>query len=193
MSFEAIVFRIMNDASLKAQSIIEEEKEEQKKLLEKHREIIENRYVREKKKLDLHISELEKRLVYHVNSEAERKVAGKKRAIIDEIIIEAVDDLVELDNKEYLELIRKIISKVDLKGNIEVIISPRDERRITETLLEKLSDKERKFLLSKEYHNDKGGIILRKGNISINATFSMFALLAHENLVMKLSSEFLEN
>lgn len=187
MSLEAILSKIQGDAGQKAVSVIEEADKEKNAALEKHAEEINERHRRNIDKLKSGIEEELKRKEFHVRREAERKILNARRAMMDDAISKAVRNLASSDDSEYLMLISSLFEGCDLKGKVEVVISRRDESRITRGYLKKYSGNDREFVLSEERHSENGGVIFKSGKISQNGTFPMIADLAHEELVMKLS------
>lgn len=187
MSLEAILSKIQGDASQKAESVIESAKNNKNAALEKHAREIETRHSRDIEKVKSGIREELKRKEFHVRREAERKILNARRAMMDDAISKAVRNLASSDDSVYLSLISSLLEGCDLKGKVEVVISPRDESRITRGYLKKYSGNEREFVLSEERHSKNGGVIFKSGKISQNGTFPMIADLAHEELVMKLS------
>ena len=121
--------------------------------------------------------------------EETRKMMNARRAMMDRAISKAVERLSSAEDERYLRMISTLLDGCDLNGEIQVLISPEDDSRITEEFLRKHSDKERKFVLSAERHELGGGVIMRSGDISQNGTFQMIAELAHEQLIMKLSDQ----
>jgi len=132
--------------------------------------------------------DLRKRKEFHVRMESTRKLMNARRSLMDQAITRAVEELSALEDGEYLRLIDGLLGGCGLEGEVSVVISPTDGKRITAAYLKKRSNDRVKFVLAKENHSAIGGIILRSGKISQNATFSMIADLAHEEMIMKLAS-----
>ncbi len=187
MSLEAILSKIQGDASQMAESVIEEADKEKSAALEKHAEEIETRYGRNVEKIRSSVREELKRKEFHVRREADRKILNARRTMMDNAISKAVGNLASSDDSEYLMMIESLLEGCDLNGKIEVVISPRDESRITAGYLKRYSGSNREFVLSEERHSENGGVIFKSGKISQNGTFPMIADLAHEELVMELS------
>ncbi|MEA3266368.1 MAG: hypothetical protein U9P42_05425, partial [Candidatus Fermentibacteria bacterium] len=68
-----------------------------------------------------------------------------------------------------------------------VVICASDAERITRSFLKGLSTEKRQFVLAEDKHTDHGGILMRSGDISLNATLSMISELNHDAMVMELS------
>ncbi len=188
MSLEAIVKKILQDAEHEAAAIRDEAEAESRKAESEHTRTIEEQYSRELERLKTRMMDLRKRKEFHVRMEASRKLMNARRSLMDKAIAMAVENLSSLGDEEYLGLIDGLLSGCGLSGEVSVVISPADGKRITAAYLKKRSDSKVKFVLAEESHSATGGIILRSGKISQNATFSMIADLAHEEMIMKLAS-----
>lgn len=187
MSLEAILSKIQVEARQKADAIREAAEKEKTAALTKHAEELKAKYSRDVEKIRSGIEEEHKRKEFHVRREAARKMMNARRAMMDDAIGKAADNLASAGDAEYLEMISSLLKSCDLKGKVEVVISSADESRITPGYLSKHSGDSREFVLSAERHDKIGGVIFRSGKISQNGTFPMIAELAHEDMVMMLS------
>ena len=188
MSLESIIARILQDAEQEAGTIRKEAEEESSRAEAEHGKKTEEQYTRELERLKTRMMDRRKRRDFHVRMEASRKVKNARRTLMDQAISKAVENLAALDDKEYLLLIDALLGGCGFDGEVSVVISPSDEKRITAAYLKSRSDKKVKFTLSDERHTAAGGVIRRSGRISQNASFSMIADLAHEEMIMKLAS-----
>jgi len=122
---------------------------------------------------------------HHLHREMEKALLSHRRHLVDRAIEQAVRDIA--GDKDYLNLIEALLSGCDLTGEVEVITAEADSGRITPEFLRKASSEKTTFVLSADHHGDCGGIIMRSGDISLNATLSMLAELNHDSMVMELS------
>lgn len=187
MALEAILEKIKQDAEEEAKSIIAAAKEEQEKNTSEKKKELETEYRKNLEKLDIQMEELEKKRMFHVRTEADKQILNKRSRMINDAIIKAVNRIVDKDDTTYLELIGSLLRDCTFTGKVEVLISPEDSGRITGKFLSDSGDSNREFVLSEERHTGKGGIVMRSGRISQNATISMIAELAHEEMIMKLA------
>lgn len=93
--------------------------------------------------------------------EAKKLVLAAKQEMIEKSFSEAVRQLSELPEEEYLAFLRKQLPK-DSEGG-ELILNERDAKR---GIGEKLGG----YSVSPETADIAGGFILRKGNVDINAS-----------------------
>lgn len=188
MSLEAILARIESDAQKEAEEILRDADLEKKEVLRRAGARLEEQQAKDMKKLKLEMEDLEIRMREHTRREADKKLQNRRRTLIDGAIEHAVKTLASSEDEIYLKLLGNIISGCDAQGRIEVVAASGDENRVTPDFLKSCSGEKREFVLSSRKHDEEGGIILVSGKISYNGTFSMFAELAHEEMVMRLSS-----
>ena len=80
------------------------------------------------------------------------------------------DKILSAPDKEYLELLQKLIVSVCEDGD-EVIAAERDKARVTSAWVKKVGEAAKKKLaLSKTYGEFSGGVILRNGKFDRNLT-----------------------
>lgn len=187
MSLEAILSKIEGEARQKAEAILEAAEKEKKTALQANAEELDEKHGREVEKIRSGIEEERKRKEFHVRRESARKMMNARRTMMDDAIVKASGNLVSAGDSEYLEMISSLLAGCDLKGKVEVVISSKDESRITSGYLKKHSGKDREFVLSTERHDETGGVIFKTGKISQNGTFPMIAELVHEDIVMMLT------
>jgi len=187
MSLEAILTKIQEEAEQKAEAIRDAAEKEKNATLTTHAEELKAKHVRDVEKIRSGIEEEHRRKEFHVRREAARKLMNARRAMVDDAIGKAAENLAGTDDSAYLEMISSLLSGCDLSGKVDVVISSADESRITSEYLRQHSKDGREFILSDERHDEAGGVIFKSGKVSQNGTFPMIAELAHEDMVMMLS------
>ncbi len=185
MSLKAILAKIENDGKEKAEEIINSAKKERKEILLKEKSILKERQSKDIERINRKVEAHLKQMSSHIVRETEKALLSHRRKIVDAAINDAVKSVAS--SSDYLDLMVSLLEICDLTGTVEVLICKNDTKRITDKFLEKLSSKNRKFVLAEDKHTDFGGIIMRSGDISMNATLSMIAELNHDSMVMELS------
>ena len=185
MSLKAILAKIENDGIEKAEEIINSAKKERKEILLKEKAILKVRQSKDIERINRKVEAHLKQMSSHIVRETEKALLSHRRKIVDAAIDNAVKSVAS--SSDYLDLMVSLLEICDLTGTVEVLICKNDTKRITDKFLEKLSSKNRKFVLAEDKHTDFGGIIMRSGDISMNATLSMIAELNHDSMVMELS------
>jgi vacuolar-type H+-ATPase subunit E/Vma4 len=188
MSLDAIAKRIADEAAAEAAAVLEAAKAEREEILRAAKQGLEEEYAQDLRRLNAEAAEARSRLGYHVRREEERRIENAARQTLDKAIRSAATRLAGLPDEEYLDLIRSALDSCTFRGDVEVVISPSDENRIIQSFLSAAGNSDRTFRLSADRHDQVGGIILRSGKVSLNATFSRVAALSHEQLVSELSS-----
>lgn len=185
MSLKAILAKIENDGKKKAEEIINSAKKERKEILLKEKSILKERQGRDVERINRKVEAHMNQMSSHIVRETEKALLSHRRKIVDSAVKDAVQNVAS--TSDYLELMASLLNECDLTGTVEVVICKDDLTRITDKFLEKLSSKNRKFVLAEDKHTDFGGIVMRSGDISMNATLSMIAELNHDSMVMELS------
>lgn len=185
MSLEAILAKIENDAREKAQQIIESAEKEKKEALHVVKARIKDHHHRDTDRVKHRVEARSRRMKHHIRRETEKALLSHRRKIVDGAINEAVKQISEAP--DYLKMIEVLLRGCDFKGEVEVVICEKDSERVTGDFLREISTEEVSFVCSKTRHNDHGGVIMRSGDISLNATLSMLAELNHDEMVMELS------
>jgi vacuolar-type H+-ATPase subunit E/Vma4 len=185
MSLEAIREKIIRDAENEAEAIIAEARQEKKTALEEMRASLTTRAEKDKARLAESLRERKSRMRKHVLREEEKRLLNLRRRLIDEAVDQAVQDLAS--DEGYMDLVAALLSQCDFTGDVKVTICEADRDRITQGFLDRQSTEGIRFILSEERHDASGGVILRSGKVSRNATLEMMASIVHDDLVMELS------
>ncbi len=185
MSLQAILAKIENDAKEQAEEILEAARKDQKDALHQVKSRIRERHHKDAEKIRGKTDANLKQMSSHIHREMEKALLSHRRKIVDLAINEAVVKIAS--SPDYLDLMALILKACDLQGEVEVVICSNDKERITTGFLKQISSNERQFILAGENHADHGGIVMRSGDISLNATLSMISELNHDTMVMELS------
>ncbi|MCD6588260.1 MAG: hypothetical protein J7K88_06895 [Candidatus Fermentibacteraceae bacterium] len=185
MSLQAILAKIENDGKTQAEQIIQSARDEEKESLHLVNSRIKERRHRDVERIRNRIQAHARQRDSHVRREMEKALLSHRRNLVDQAIKGSIKKIASVP--DYLELIGVLLEGCDLQGEVEVLICAQDSNRITADYLKKFSSADRQFVLSGDNHADHGGIIMRSGDISLNATLSMIAELNHESMVMELS------
>lgn len=100
-----------------------------------------------------------KQAIVDANLEVKKLILSTKREIINTAFDKAMDKILKLPKKDYLNLISSLLNKAD-DGDI-VLISSKDKNVITKEFIEKESKRlGKKLELSNQYIDILGGIVL---------------------------------
>lgn len=126
------------------------------------------------------------------NLQEKKLILKAKQEIISEVINNAKNSLLKLPDKEYFDVIIKMVQKQALTGAGYIMFSETDYKRLpsqfNEALKNCLSGKAGASLtLTDETVNINGGFILVYGDVEINCSFDALFAAAKENLQDKVS------
>ncbi len=116
-----------------------------------------------------------------------RKILLKeKQQIIQEIVEKARESILNLPDKEYFELILKMLNRYAKDGNCSILLSPRDKERVPQDFVEELD--KRSIRLSGVNERIDGGFILVYGDIEENCSFDALFAASKDTLQDKISA-----
>ncbi len=185
MSLQAILAKIENDGKNQADQIIQSARKEQEEALLQVKTRLKNKFPKDSERIRNKTEITSVQLKSHAIRDMEKALLSHRRKIVDSVISDSVKKISSAP--DYLELITGLLKNCDLDGTVEVEICADDKGRITSEFLKKNSTDKSKFVLAEQFHNDHGGILMRAGDISLNATLSMISELNHDTMVMELS------
>lgn len=109
-----------------------------------------------------------------------------KQEVIGEIINEAYDRLLKLDDEKYFAVIKKMLEDNVLSEKGEIIFSARDRQRMPkdfEDVIKNVAlEKGGELVMSDEVRNIDGGFVLVYGGIEENCTFKAMLEASREEL-----------
>jgi len=114
-------------------------------------------------------------------------ILSTKQEIIGSIIEKAKDTLIKLPEKEYFNIILKMVKKYALAQTGQIHFSTADNKRLPEDLVQSLEnclkDMDGAVLtLSEDTRNIDGGFVLVYGDVEINCSFNALFASARESL-----------
>jgi V/A-type H+-transporting ATPase subunit E len=186
---EKVSKKILDDAKQKADEIIKEAEAKKKENEAKIKEQI----TRVKEETERLVSDQKNREYDRIAGRAKLDLRNDtlrlKREIMGGLFNKAVNRLVNKKSDEYLRIIKELLSRDEVKegGEGELIICEK-ENRIDEKFI-KTVNKElgSSFTISKERRPLKGGFILRRGKVEIDASFETLVKSKKERLEMALA------
>jgi len=107
---------------------------------------------------------------------AKKKILGIKQELIEQTIKKAKDKLLSYSDVEKEKIILSMLKKAVTNKNVEIILSPKDNLKLTASLLTagyKVSETVRDIL---------GGFILKDGDIEYNYSFEAIIAVQREEL-----------
>lgn len=186
-NLDNLISKIMSDANIKAEEIIEGAKKQEK-------EIVEGQVSRAEKEKE----EIIKKAYIEANSKKERIISNAylfvrnrkleaKGEIINKVYDKALDKLNKLPQEVYLNFIKESILSLNIEGDEDIILSSNDKyikEQFIDEINEELKKKGRKgeIKVSSEKRDFIGGFILYKNGIEINNTFEALVFSLRDEL-----------
>lgn len=122
--------------------------------------------------------------------EARQLQLGAKQACLDEAFAKAKEKILALPDAEYAQLLAKMAVRASKSGKEEILLSPKDHRRVGEQVLSKANElrKKGKLTLSGETREMEGGLILREGSVEVNCTIETELRFLRENMAAEIAA-----
>jgi V/A-type H+-transporting ATPase subunit E len=197
MEAQQVIERILADAKAEAKKIKKQTDEAQ---------------AEEKAKLDEQLSEYEEQTETiakkagedekaHILAAARMDIAkqllAEKRKILDEVFEQAQQQVEKLSDKQYLELMTKLMLDAVETGDEEVIVDEK-EKQIDQKFIDSInkqidSGRKGELKLSEGMANLGKGFILKRGNIKNNVSIEVLLAQAREELEIELAKELFGN
>lgn len=107
---------------------------------------------------------------------AKKAVLEAKQTILAEVVEEAHNRLLSLEDGEYAKVIGGMLEKLDKSLGTEIIVSQKDRERLANVIAEK------GFVLSDKNSDISGGFIVKNGDIEYNYSFESIMTVEKEEI-----------
>lgn len=195
MTIKEIKEKIISDAQIKANEIIVQAESKAKKIKSKgikEAENIKNDILGKNRQEGL----LKKnKILTEANLNAKKTILSEKQGIIEKVFSKALEDILNLEDREYCKFIKKIILNNIENGNEIIYISETDKKRITKVFIDdtnrelKNKGKKGELILDTSYIQIKGGVIIGSGNIRKNISLELLLQKAREEYEMEINNQ----
>ena len=130
------------------------------------------------------------RLESAAQMEAKQMLLAAKQSCLDEAFEKARQQLLDLPDGQYSDLLAKIAAKASRSGKEEIILSAKDNKRVGAKVVEKANTilKNGKLTLSGETREMDGGLILRDGQVEVNCAFETQLRVLREEMTAEVAS-----
>lgn len=128
--------------------------------------------------------EREQRLASVAQLEARKMELAAKQEMLDQAFAQALEQLVNLPEGEYVSLLANLAVKASSNGREAVILSKKDRTRYGKQVVTQANErlKDGHLTLSEQTRNIKGGLILADGDVEVNCTFETLVRLQRGTL-----------
>lgn len=124
------------------------------------------------------------RLASVAQLEARKMELAAKQEMLDQAFDQALEQLVNLPEGEYVSLLANLAVKASTTGREAVILSKKDRTRYGKQVVTQANEslKDGHLTLSEQTRNIKGGLILADGDVEVNCTFETLVRLQRGTL-----------
>ena len=128
--------------------------------------------------------EREQRLASVAQLEARKMELAAKQEMLDQAFGQALEQLSNLPEGEYVDLLASLAVKASTTGREAVILSKKDRTRYGKQVVTQANErlKDGHLTLSEQTRNIKGGLILADGDVEVNCTFETLVRLQRSTL-----------
>ncbi len=185
---DRIIQRVQDDAQAKAEQIKAEAQEKANAIEEDARQKAERRKAHILEQARKTATEQKGRIIGVAQLETRKSLLAAKQEMISEAFDKALDELVNLDDQEYLKVVRDLLLNMAETGSETVIFSEQDRKRITDDFWKEINEalskqgKKGELKLSEETRNIKGGFILQVSGVEMNCSFEALLDMKRDEL-----------
>lgn len=176
MPLDRLIDRIMRDAREQYDDIVAGARAERDRILVDADTMAKDIFREDVARARAEALEEKKRAVAVSALGARRRVLEKKRALIDAAFGRALDELDELPEEQYLELLLDLMAASGVGSDTEVILSPSDAERLGAELVRRANEQRAadglpgRLTLSDETRAIRAGFVLRSGGVEVNSS-----------------------
>lgn len=187
--------KIIEDASIKAETILKEASDNGKLMVEnkiKKAELLKDQMM-EKSKIEA--ITVKQRIISNNQLAVRNEKIVAKQKMIDKVFVEALEKLLAIKDEEYLELVKKYLLSMPIVGNEEIILPGKYINLVTEEYLSEINiallalGKTGEIKVSSEMRDIKSGFIVIKNGIEINNTFESLVNSLRDELESEIVKE----
>ncbi|MBU3090612.1 V-type ATP synthase subunit E [Clostridium sp. CF011] len=176
-NLDKLAAKIIEDAKIKAETILKEAKNNEILLIEKktkEAELVKKQMIEKTKVEAIMVS---KRIVSNSQLKARNEKLGAMQKMIDKVFESALEKLMAINDNDYLELIKKYLLSMPIAGDEEIILPGKYKSIVSDEYLSginislKTNGKIGELKLSSDNRDIKSGFVVLKNGIEINNTF----------------------
>ncbi len=193
MNAEQVVQKILSEAQAQADKITAEAKAKVSEAqAQDDKELAQYREETEQKAVAAGEDKLA-RMLASARMQISKEYLGAKVTLLEEVFQKARQQVKELPDDQYNELISQLMEKAIESGDEEVIIG-KDETRIDNGLIKRVNRKlgpgfKGNLQLANDTADIDGGFILRRGKIQVNVSLDVLMTQAREAMELELTQE----
>lgn len=172
---EKMQSQILSEAESSAKEILDQAKKDAEGIVEEARKRAEAECRRISEKSEAEVKGLEERAVSSSDLQRRKELLQAKQEVISQMLDQAYESLLCADEKDYFDMLRKMLRKFVLPQEGEICFSKEDLERMPKGFQEEIQaiakEKGGALALSEEVRSVRGGFVLIYGGIEENCTF----------------------
>jgi len=187
--------KIIEDASIKAETILKEASDNGKSMVEDKIKKAEALKVQMVEKSKIEAITVKQRIISNAKLAVRNENIVAKQKMIDKVFVEALEKLLAIGDEEYLQILKNYLLSMPIVGNEEIILPGKYIDFVTEEYLSEInlamitSGKLGEIKVSNENRNIKSGFIVIKNGIEINNTFESLVNSLRDELESEIVKE----
>jgi len=192
MNAEQVINKILAEARQQAEAIVQEASEKRDQKMRQLEDEL-SAYREETERLAVEAAEDRRsRMLATARMENARAMLKAKTELLDEVFAGAEDRIAKMPDEQYKALVTKLMSQAVETGDEEVIVG-KDEKRITGDLIKQVNRQlgtgfKGNLRLSDQRADIKGGFILKRGRVQVNAAVEVLVGRLREAMEMELAA-----
>ena len=195
MTIKDISKKIISDARIQADKIITQAKDNANNIIKKGKKEADNIKNIILYKCNQEASLIKSKILTEANLEARKNILSEKQKIIENVFNKASESILKLDDKDYRNIIKKMILDNIETGDETIFINHSDRIKISENFINdinkelKSQGEKGKLKLSTSYLPIKGGIVIGSGKIRKNISLEFLLKKIREELEIQISKD----
>lgn len=174
---DSLTAKIIEDANTEAEFILKEAKDTQASMVENKIKEAEALKLRMLEKAKIEASTAKQRIISNSQLTVRNEKLVAMQTMIDKVFVAALEKLLQINESEYLEILKRYLLSMEIAGDEEIILPGKYKEIVSKDyLLEintalKTSGKIGELIISSESRDINSGFIVVKNGIEINNTF----------------------
>jgi len=195
MTIKDISEKIISDAKIQADKIIAQAEDNANNIIKKGKKEADNIKNIILYKYNQEASLIKSKILTEANLEAKKIILSEKQKIIENVFNKALESILKLDDKDYLNIIKKMILDNIETGDETIFIDHSDKKKISESFIEdinkelKSKGEKGELKLSTSYLPIKGGVVIGSGKIRKNISLEFLLKKIREELEIQISKD----
>ena len=187
--------KIIEDASIKAETILKEASDNGKLMVEDKIKKAEALKVQMLEKSKIEAITVKQRIISNAKLAVRNENIVAKQEMIDKVFVEALQKLLVIGDKEYLQLLKNYLLSMPIAGNEDIILPGKYINLVSEEYLSEMNialialGKLGEIKVSNENRDIKSGFIIIKNGIEINNTFESLVNSLRDELESEIVKE----